>query len=258
MPSFVSATVITHNEAANIERCLNSLIGVADEIIVVDSLSTDATVDICRRYGCKVTERAFTGYGSQRQYAVGLANGRYVLSIDADEALSDDLRRNIIAHKEQGMEHRMYRFRIVNYVCGRPMQRSGMKPYSEIRLFDRRYANWNLLDVGERLTYPGGVSPVLIPGEMYHYRCTTYDELDYKELRNAEIRGRVMAAAGISAIAPLRFVRAVASFLKCQLRDGAIFDGEAGRRISRARYLATLAAYRTSYRLIKAQSKDNI
>ena len=67
-----------------------------------------------------------------------------------------------------------------------------------------------------------------------------------------------MAAAGISAIAPLRFVRAVASFLKCQLRDGAIFDGEAGRRISRARYLATLAAYRTSYRLIKAQSKDNI
>lgn len=173
MPSFVSATVITHNEAANIERCLNSLIGVADEIIVVDSLSTDATVDICRRYGCKVTERAFTGYGSQRQYAVGLANGRYVLSIDADEALSDDLRRNIIALKEQGMEHRMYRFRIVNYVCGRPMQRSGMKPYSEIRLFDRRYANWNLLDVGERLTYPGGVSPVLIPGEMYHYRCTT-------------------------------------------------------------------------------------
>ena len=67
MSSFVSATVITHNEAANIERCLNSLIGVADEIIVVDSLSTDATVDICRRYGCKVTERAFTGYGSQRQ-----------------------------------------------------------------------------------------------------------------------------------------------------------------------------------------------
>lgn len=258
MSSFVSATVITHNEAANIERCLNSLIGVADEIIVVDSLSTDATVDICRRYGCKVTERAFTGYGSQRQYAVGLANGRYVLSIDADEALSDELRQNIIALKKRGMEHRMYRFRIVNYVCGRPMHRSGMKPYSEIRLFDRRYANWNLLDVGERLTYPGGVSPVLIPGDMYHYRCSDYDELDYKELRNAEIRGRVMAAAGISAAAPMRLLRAVASFVECQLRDGAIFDGEAGRRISRARFLATMAAYRTSYKLVKGQRKDNI
>ena len=230
----------------------------ADEIIFVDSLSTDATVDICRRYGCKVTERAFTGYGSKSQYAVGLANGRFVLSIDADEALSDELRRNIIALKERGLEHRMYRFRIVNYVCGRPMHRSGMEPYSEIRLFDRRYANWNLLDVGERLTYPGGVTPVLIRGEMYHYRCSDFDELDYKELRNAEIRGRVMAAAGISAAAPMRLLRAVASFVKCQLRDGAIFDGEAGRRISRARYLATMAAYRTSYKLIKAQRKGNI
>ena len=205
-----------------------------------------------------MTERAFTGYGSQRQYAVGLANGRFVLSIDADEALSDELRRNIIALKERGLEHRMYRFRIVNYVCGRPMHRSGMEPYSEIRLFDRRYANWNLLDVGERLTYPGGVTPVLIRGEMYHYRCSDFDELDYKELRNAEIRGRVMAAAGISAAAPMRLLRAVASFVKCQLRDGAIFDGEAGRRISRARYLATMAAYRTSYKLIKAQRKGNI
>ena len=189
---------------------------------------------------------------------MGLANGRFVLSIDADEALSDELRRNIIALKERGLEHRMYRFRIVNYVCGRPMHRSGMEPYSEIRLFDRRYANWNLLDVGERLTYPGGVTPVLIRGEMYHYRCSDFDELDYKELRNAEIRGRVMAAAGISAAAPMRLLRAVASFVKCQLRDGAIFDGEAGRRISRARYLATMAAYRTSYKLIKAQRKGNI
>lgn len=256
--TFVTATIITRNEARNIERCLNSLIGVADEIIVVDSLSTDATVDICRRYGCKVTERAFTGYGSQRQYAVGLANGSYVLSIDADEALSPELRDTLMKMKERGFTHRMYRFRIVNYVCGRPMLRSGMKPYSEIRLFDRRYANWNLLDVGERLTYPGGVTPVLIRGEMYHYRCSDFDELDYKELRNAEIRGRVMAAAGISAAAPMRLLRAVASFVKCQLRDGAIFDGEAGRRISRARYLATMAAYRTSYKLIKAQRKGNI
>ena len=78
----ISAAIITYNEARNIERCLNSLIGVADEIVVVDSGSTDATVDICRRYGCSVTTRPFTGYGSQRQYAAGLAHNRYVLSID--------------------------------------------------------------------------------------------------------------------------------------------------------------------------------
>ncbi|MDE6611056.1 MAG: glycosyltransferase family 2 protein [Muribaculaceae bacterium] len=251
MPTFVSATIITRNEAHNIERCLNSLIGVADEIVVVDSMSDDATVDICRRYGCQVTQRPFTGYGSQRQYAAGLANGKYVLSIDADEVLSDELRRNIIAIKEQGFAHRMYRFRVVNYICGRPMHRSGMKPDIQIRLFDRRYANWDLLDVGERLSYPGGVQPAFISGDICHYRCSDFDELDFKELRNAEIRGRVLAAAGIDAVAPMTWLRAVSAFLKCHLKEGAILDGEAGRRIARARFLSTLAAYRAARRISK-------
>ncbi len=255
MSTFVSATIITRNEARNIERCLNSLIGVADEIIVVDSMSEDATVDICRRYGCKVTRRPFTGYGSQRQYAAGLANGRYVLSIDADEVLSEELRNNIIALKAQGFAHRMYSFRVVNYICGQPMHRSGMKPDMQIRLFDRRYANWDLLDVGERLTYPGGVQPAPVSGDICHYRCADFDELDFKELRNAEMRGRVMAAAGIDAITPMSWLRAVSAFIKCHLREGAILDGHAGRRIARARFMATLAAYRAARNILKESTR---
>lgn len=249
--SFISATIITHNEARNIERCLNSLIGIADEIIVVDSLSTDGTADICRRYGCKVTERPFTGYGSQRQYAAGLANGRYVLSLDADEVLSQQARRVLTELKERGFSHRMYRFRVVNYICGQPMHRSGMKPDYQIRLFDRRYANWDLLDVGERVTYPSGVEPFTLDGDICHYRCDDFDELDRKELRNAEMRGRVLAAAGISAPAPMRWLRGAAAFVKCQLTEGAILDGAAGRRIARARFLATVAAYRAAHRIVK-------
>ncbi len=89
----ITATVITHNEQRNIERCLNALIGVADEIVVVDSNSTDATVEICSHYGCRIVARPFAGYGSQRQFATSLATHRYILSIDADEVLSDDLRQ---------------------------------------------------------------------------------------------------------------------------------------------------------------------
>ena len=149
----ISAAIITYNEARNIERCLNSLIGVADEIVVVDSGSTDATVDICRRYGCSVTTRPFTGYGSQRQYAAGLAHNRYVLSIDADEVLSANLRQSLMQLKAEGFSHRMYCFRVVNFICGKPVVHSGLQPDMQIRLFDKRYANWDLLDVGERLTY---------------------------------------------------------------------------------------------------------
>ncbi|MCH5221345.1 MAG: glycosyltransferase family 2 protein [Muribaculaceae bacterium] len=251
----ISATIITHNEARNIERCLRSLIGVADEIIVVDSMSTDATVDICRRYGCKVTERAFTGYGSQRQYAAGLASGRYVLSIDADEVLSEELRQSLIALKSTDFSHRMYRFRVVNYICGQQMSRSGMSPEFQTRLFDRRYANWDLLDVGERLTYPNGVHPYNIEGDLYHYRCSDFDELDRKELRNANMRGRILAAAGIDLPPFVIWLKAAVAYLNCMFKEGAILDGLAGKRIARARYLATIAAYRTAHAINKREQK---
>lgn len=244
--TMLSATIITRNEERNIERCLNSLIGVADEIIVVDSMSTDSTADICRRYGAKVTERQFAGYGSQRQYAASLAGGRYVLSIDADEVLTEELRRNLLELKRKGFEHRMYCFRVVNYVNGRSVRRSGLEPIMQTRLFDKRYASWDLLDVGERLSYPGSVLPEPVEGEMHHYRCYTGAELEFKEIRNARIRGRMLAAAGINAPAPVCWLRALCSYVNCQISQGGIFDGSVGRTIARARFKATLAAYRTA------------
>ena len=252
---FLTATIITHNESANIERCLNSLIGVVDEIIVVDSMSTDGTPEICRRYGARVTSRPFGGFGSQRQYAVSLAGSAYVLSIDADEVLSEELRHTIIAAKKAGFEHRMYAFRVVNYICGRPVQHSGMEPAWQIRLFDKRYATWDVLDVGERLSHPAGVLPAHVDGDLYHFRCNTAAELDVKELRNARIRGRVLAAAGVSAPAPLQWFRAACSFVGCHLRSGAFLDGDAGRAIARARYKATLEAYRTARSIHKKDDK---
>lgn len=248
---YLSATVITHNEERNIERCLNSLIGVVDEIIVVDALSSDATADICRRYGASVTQRPFDGYGSQRQYAASLAHGSYVLSIDADEVLSEKLRHNITTLKNSGFTHRMYSFRVVNYICGRPVLHSGMQPACQTRLFDKRYVSWDLSDVGERLSYPGSINPMHIDGDMYHFRSTDEGELMFKEIRNARIRGRLLAAAGINAPAPLRWLRAACSFMSCHIMQGALLDGAAGRAIARARYSATLEAYRTAFKINK-------
>jgi len=246
---FISAAIITHNEARNIERCLNSLIGVADEIIVVDSHSTDSTVDICRRYSAQVSSRSFDGYGPQRQYAAGLTHGSYVLSIDADEILTDDLRRNIINLKRTGFTHRMYAFRVVHYVCGHPMRGSGMQPDIQTRLFDKRYASWNLIDVDERITYPGGINPFVIAGEMHHYRCNEFDELVFKEIRNAELRGRVLASAGINASAAICWLHAACAFMRCHLNQGAFLDGTFGRSIARLRYKTTLVAYRKAHRI---------
>lgn len=248
----ITATVITYNEQRNIERCLNSLIGVADEIVVVDSNSTDATIDICARYGCRVSRRAFSGYGSQRQFATGLASHRYILSIDADEVLSEELREAIIALKTSDAltRHRMYALELISYVCGRPVYHSGFGPHTEVRLFDKRYATWDLRDVGERVSHSDSVVPATLPGCIHHYRCHNLEELRDKELRHAAIRAQVLAARSqaIGSFTPR--LKALAAFIGCHLREGAVLDGWAGRCIARVRYSATLAAYSGARRLI--------
>ncbi len=248
----ITATVITYNEQRNIERCLNSLLGVADEIVVVDSNSTDATVEICERYGCRVVRRPFSGFGSQRQFATGLTSHRYILSIDADEVLSEDLREAIIDLKRSGTlaRHRMYALRMVSYVCGRPVYHSGFGPHLEVRLFDKRYATWDLRDVGERVNHSDSVVPAPLPGCIHHYRCDNLDELRGKELRHAAIRARVLAARKNSIGMFTPRLKAVGAFIACHLRQGAVLDGRVGHGIARVRYSATLAAYSDARRII--------
>lgn len=247
----ITATVITHNEQRNIERCLNALIGVADEIVVVDSNSTDSTVEICSRYGCRIASRPFSGYGSQRQFATSLATHRYILSIDADEVLSEDLRQAIIDLKtgDKLPAHRMYGLRMVSYVCGRPVNHSGFGPHHEVRLFDKRYAMWDLRDVGERVSHSDSVVPAILPGCIHHYRCHSIDELRYKELRHAAIKARVLAAGQNSIGILTPWLKAVRAFFHCHLSQGALLDGREGRRIAAVRYASTLAAYSDARKL---------
>lgn len=241
----ISATIITRNEESQIERCLNSLYGVADEIVVVDSYSTDRTVEISRRYGCKVTQRAFTGFGSQRQYAVGLTANSYILSIDADEVLSDELRAELIAMKKRGLEHRVYSFNVIHYFCGKALRHSGWCPGREIKLFNKRYANWNLLDIAESVTFDSALIPCHVTnGRIDHFRVNTPDEFSRKEQRRYSIQARMIAASNkhIRPLTPL--VRACMDFLDSHLRDYAFLDGHDGNTIALQRYNSTFAAYR--------------
>ena len=93
--SKISAVIITFNEEAYIGNCLESLKDLADEIVVVDSFSTDATEEICRKYNVRFISHAFEGYVEQKNYAVSQAKYRHVLSLDADEALSEELKKSI-------------------------------------------------------------------------------------------------------------------------------------------------------------------
>lgn len=245
----ISATIITLNEEKRIAACLESLDGIAEEVIVVDSGSTDSTVAICRHHGCRVTLRPFDGFGAQRQYATSLTTHQYVLSIDADEILSPVLRQSIIRLKEQGFSHRVYSISRLNFYCGYPVKHCGWYPDRQIRLFDKRYAAWNLRDVAEKVIFRDSVKPQRIDGDILHYRCDTPGQFHKVTRNHAAIKARVLAASaeGISPLTPV--IHGLKAFWDIYITRGGILEGSVGRDIAYEAYRGEYLAYRAAREL---------
>lgn len=174
MPS-ISAVIITFNEEQNIERCLQALDGIADEIVVLDSCSTDRTVEICRSFGAVVFEQPFLGYVQQKNRALEYATYPHVLSLDADEVLSDELRRSILAVKSDWRCSGYSFNRLTNY-CGAWIRHSGWYPDRKLRLFDKRAGKWCGDTIHERFQLTDGSSPVHIQGDLLHYSYNSIDQ----------------------------------------------------------------------------------
>lgn len=252
----LTATILTFNEEARIEACLQSLAGVADEIVVVDSFSTDSTVEICQRYGCRIRQRRLAGYGAQRQFATSLATHPYVLSIDADEVLSPALAGEICRLKEEGFTHRVYTAPRLNFYCGRPVRHCGWYPDRQLRLFDRRFANWSLSEVEEKVVFRDSVNPEPLAGDILHYRCTTPDDFRQKERGHALLSARqLVSGEKIRVLTPV--LEAAKSFLNCYLRQGGIGAGAAGLAISRERMACSLISHSKARKLQKQSNIEN-
>ena len=142
----LSAVIITLNEERNIGRCIDSVAGVADDILVVDSGSTDRTESICKEKGVRFYFHAWEGYLEQKNYANSLAEFPHILSIDADEALSDPLRESILSVKENMQADSYAMNRLTNY-CGKWIRHCGWYPDTKVRLFHRDKFAWG----GERI-----------------------------------------------------------------------------------------------------------
>ena len=132
----LSCAIITLNEERNVARCIESLAGIADEIVVIDSGSTDATEAICRSYGVKFIQHDFEGYVEQKNFAVSQCAFEYILSLDADELLSEELKESISEIKNNWDKDGYSFNRLTNY-CGKWIRHCGWYPDRKLRLFKK-------------------------------------------------------------------------------------------------------------------------
>lgn len=170
----LSVVIITHNEERNIERCLKSLRDIADEIIVVDSFSNDLTQKICEKYHVHFVQRTWEGYTATKNYANALAKGKYILSLDADEALSETLYKEILAEKQKGFQQIYAVNRLTNYL-GKWIYHSGWFPDVKVRIFPREHSFWKGEFVHEELHTPR--LPIKqFKGILEHYSYYSYED----------------------------------------------------------------------------------
>ena len=169
----ISATIITHNEGRNIARAIRSL-GCTDEIIVVDSNSTDETREIAADLGVRVIVRPWEGFASQKNFSTTQAHHDWILSLDADEELDATAQAAIREWKERVPAAAGYQFARRARYLGRWIRHSGWYPDTKLRLFDRRLGRWEGPYVHESVVVEGRVES--LRGEILHYTCDSIQE----------------------------------------------------------------------------------
>ncbi len=151
----ISAIVITKNESARIADCLESLKW-TDEIIVVDDFSTDDTMDICRCYGVKFVQRVFTGFKDQKSYAMSLTTNDWVLEMDADERVSERMRKSILSlDKEDFVRFDSFKFRRLTRFWGKWIRHASLYPDYKARLYNKHKGAWSEANIHERFITSG-------------------------------------------------------------------------------------------------------
>ena len=224
--SKISAVVITLNEERNIKRCIQSLDGVADEVIVVDSHSTDQTVDIAESCGATVYQIDWAGYSLTKNFGHSKANYEYILSIDADEALSEELKSAILKVKKESL-HGTYSFnRLTNY-CGKWIKHGGWYPDEKLRLFPTKSSIWEG-DIHEKLVFHPSQKNTKLKGDLLHYSYYTFEEHQTRADKYSSLTAIKMHENGKTASVFKPFISAFSRFFGMYIIEGGILDGKMG------------------------------
>lgn len=250
----LSSVIITFNEEQNIERCITSLLPISHEILVVDSFSSDKTEEICVRLGVRFVQHAFEGHIQQKNVAIDLAFNDWILSLDADEVLTEELQKSIqsVISEPTFLGYRLNR--LTNY-CGHWVRYCGWYPDTKVRLVNRNHARWTGVNPHDRLDMLNNEKTGFLNGDLLHYSYNTKED----HLKQIEYFGKIASnelfMKGKKSNYALITVKVIAQFIKSYLLNKGFLDGKTGFTISRLSAFATYRKYRMLLDLNRQKSK---
>lgn len=250
----LSVVIISFNEERNIARCLKSVKGIADDIVVLDSFSTDRTEEICRSYGARFFQHGFKGHIEQKNLAITYALYPHILSLDADEALDDTLRKSIEAVKNNWTATGYSMNRLTNY-CGKWIYHCGWYPDRKLRLWDSRKGKWGGVNPHDKFELQAGEPTSWLKGNILHYSYYTLED-HYRQVHYfTDILAKSQFESGKRTNLVVLYLSPVVKFMRDYLLKLGILDGKAGFTISRISAYATFLKYQKIRKLQNAINK---
>lgn len=244
----LSIVIITFNEEKNIKACLEAVVGLSDDIIVVDSFSTDETRTICESYSnVNFVLHKWEGYAKQKNFANSLVKNKFLLSLDADEVISPELRSSI---ENTESFNAAYEFsRLTNY-CGSWVHHSGWYPDAKIRIFPKEGSYWEGDFVHETLVIPDRLKVIRLIGDLHHYSYHRIEDHYNQIEKYSTLHAEKMMHAGKKADFLKQYISPSFKFFRTYFLQLGFLDGKAGYDIARI----SAKAVRLKYHKLKQLS----
>jgi glycosyltransferase involved in cell wall biosynthesis len=248
----LSVVVITLNEEKNIARCLNSIAQIADEIIVVDSNSTDNTVAIAKAAGATVIIQPFLGYIEQKNFALQQASYKYCLSLDADECLDNTALQAITTIKEQGFAADGYKINRCNFFNGKWIRRGTWYPDTKLRLVNKEKAKWGGVNPHDQLQLQSN-KIVHIVGDILHYSYANIQDMIAQNNKFTSIMANALYQQGKRSNWCKMVLNPLVAFVNGYFFKAGFLDGMDGFIIAKTIAYFTFVKYAKLYNLQKQQ-----
>ena len=231
MSSPISVVLITKNEAQNLETCLKS-VSFAEDIVVLDSGSSDGTRELAQQLGARVFLESWRGFGPMKRRAVELARHDWVLSLDGDEALDPKAQKFVQELFQKGEPQvSAYKFSRISFHLGRWIRHGGWTPDYQLRLFDRRKANWNQSQIHEKVEVSSGEVSVA-RGKIQHWVFRDLSHQIETNNRYSSLGARALYDKGVKFSFSRLIFKPISKFFETYLAKKGFLDGLPGFIIS--------------------------